>query len=114
NEISKTATIVIRGATQNFLDDAERAIDDGVNIVKAVTRDGRLVAGAGATEMELLKQAFEVFPRTLAENAGLDATQVLSKLYAAHHQDDSGLIGVDIESDIENNTLDASKAGVFD
>ncbi|CAG8545641.1 7316_t:CDS:10 [Cetraspora pellucida] len=135
NEISKTATIVIRGATQNFLDDAERAIDDGVNVVKAVIRDGRLVAGAGATEMELLKrllsfgektpginqhsiksfaEAFEVFPRTLAENAGLDATQVLSKLYAAHHQDDSGLIGVDIESDTENNTLDAFKAGIFD
>ncbi|RIB16193.1 chaperonin-containing T-complex theta subunit Cct8 [Gigaspora rosea] len=135
NETSRTATIVVRGATQNFLDDTERAIDDGVNIVKAVTKDGRLVAGAGATEMELLKrllsfgektpginqhsiksfaEAFEVFPRTLAENAGLDATQILSKLYAAHHQDDSGVIGVDIDSDTENSTLDAFKVGIYD
>jgi T-complex protein 1 subunit theta len=38
------------------LDDIERAIDDGVNIVKVVSRDNRLVPGAGATEMELLKQ----------------------------------------------------------
>ncbi|CAG8556302.1 1929_t:CDS:2 [Acaulospora morrowiae] len=135
NESSKTSTIVVRGATQNHLDDIERAIDDGVNIVKAVTRDGRLVPGAGATEMELTKrllsfgektpginqhsiksfaEALEVFPRTLAENAGLDATQILSKLYAAHHQDDSGVIGVDVESESEECTLDSVKAGILD
>ena len=56
DEKSKTATIVIRGATQNVLDDIERAIDDGVNNVKAITRDPRLVPGASATEMELVKQ----------------------------------------------------------
>ncbi|CAJ0765183.1 23165_t:CDS:1, partial [Entrophospora sp. SA101] len=56
NETTKTATIIIRGATQNHLDDIERAIDGGINIVKAIGRDNRLVPGAGATEMELLKQ----------------------------------------------------------
>ena len=107
NESTKTATLVIRGATQNQLDDIERAIDDGVNVVKAITRDPRLVPGAGATEMQLMErmqtfrektsglaqyaikkysEAFEVIPRTLAENAGLDATQVLSRLYSAHHR----------------------------
>lgn len=38
---SRIATIVIRGATDNFMDDIERAIDDGVNTFKALTRDGR-------------------------------------------------------------------------
>lgn len=104
---TRTSTIVLRGATQNYLDDIERAIDDGVNAVKAVSRDPRLVPGAGATEMQLIErisgiadktpglpqyairkyaEAFEVIPRTLAESAGLNATEVLSRLYSAHQQ----------------------------
>lgn len=105
NEVTRTATLVLRGATQNHLDDVERAVDDGVNVVKAITRDARLVAGAGAAEMALVErisafadktpglaqyairkyaEAFEVIPRTLAESAGLDATEVLARLYTAH------------------------------
>ena len=107
NDTTRTATLVIRGATQNHLDDIERAIDDGVNVVKAITRDPKLVPGAGATEMQLIErisafgektpelsqyaikkyaESFEVIPRTLAESAGLDATEVLASLYAAHHK----------------------------
>ena len=105
--VTRTATIVLRGATQNHLDDVERAIDDGVNVIKAVTRDPRLVPGAGATEMQLVErinafadrtpglpqyairkyaEAFEVIPRTLAESAGLNATEILARLYTAHQQ----------------------------
>jgi T-complex protein 1 subunit theta len=117
-EVTRTATIVLRGATQNHLEDVERAVDDGVNVVKAITRDPRLVPGAGATEVQLavritalgektpnlpqysikkFGEAFEVIPRTLAESAGLDATEVLSRLYAAHHKQDDWDTGVDIE-----------------
>ncbi|KAF2678113.1 t-complex protein-like protein 1 [Lentithecium fluviatile CBS 122367] len=140
NDQTRTATIVLRGATQNHLDDVERAIDDGVNVVKAITRDPRLVPGAGATEMQLIEriksladrtqglsqysirkygEAFEVIPRTLAESAGLDATEVLARLYVAHgaqkgRKDDEWTIGVDIENDDGTGTLDAKEEGILD
>lgn len=135
NEQTRTATLVIRGATQNHLDDIERAVDDGVNVIKAVTRDPRLVPGAGATEMQLVEriqafgdktpglaqysirkygEAFEVIPRTLAESAGIDATEVLSRLYTAHSKRADWTTGVDIENEDNTGTLDAKKKGILD
>lgn len=55
-EENKMATIVLRGSTTASLDDLERAIDDGVNTIKTLCRDGRMVPGAGATEINLAKQ----------------------------------------------------------
>jgi T-complex protein 1 subunit theta len=153
NAVTRTATIVLRGATQNHLDDVERAIDDGVNAVKAITKDPRLVPGAGATEIQLVEkisafadktpglpqyairkyaEAFEVIPRTLAESAGLDATEVLSRLYTAHHrttkaseseESEEGsseeeepywTTGVDLEAGSSTGTLDAVDEGILD
>jgi T-complex protein 1 subunit theta len=102
---SKLATIVLRASTSSVLADLERAVDDGVQAVAAACNDGRLVYGGGAVEMALsvalqqeaeqvpgLEQyalaafgkALEVVPRTLAENAGWNATRVLADLQAAH------------------------------
>ena len=102
---SRVATVVLRGSTENAMDDVERAVDDGVNAYKALAKDSRVVPAGGATEMELahrlaafgrkqtgldqyaiekFARALEVVPRTLAENAGLSATDVVYNLYAAH------------------------------
>lgn len=35
---SRVSTIVTRGATDNYMDDIERAIDDGVNTFKGITK----------------------------------------------------------------------------
>ncbi|KAL4753943.1 hypothetical protein BDW72DRAFT_201172 [Aspergillus terricola var. indicus] len=162
--VTRTSTIVLRGATQNHLDDVERAIDDGVNAVKAITKDPRLVPGAGATEIQLVErisafadrtpglpqhairkyaEAFEVIPRTLAESAGLEATEVLSRLYTAHHRANAGVksagdddeesedseeegssgggdaeaywtTGVDLEGSSSAGTLDTVEEGILD
>ena len=38
------------------MDDVERALDDGINTFKVLTRDGRMLPGGGATEIELARQ----------------------------------------------------------
>lgn len=119
-EKTRTATIVLRGATSNHLDDLERAIDDGVNVIKSLIKDPRLVPGAGSSELELAKRvdlygsglkglsqhavkkfasALEVVPRTLAENAlgGAEGNEVLSRLWAKHEQKGGESWGVDVE-----------------
>ncbi|XP_063954522.1 T-complex protein 1 subunit theta-like [Lytechinus pictus] len=127
------STLVIRGSTENIMDDIERAVDDGVNTYKALTKDNRFVPGAGATEVELAhqlatysetipglaqyavkqySQAFEAMPRALAENAGVKATEVLSKLYAAH-QDGQKNVGFDIEAEGAD-VKDVVEAGIMD
>ncbi|KAG8901493.1 T-complex protein 1 subunit theta [Tulasnella sp. 403] len=133
-EKPRTSTIVLRGATSNLLDDMERAVDDGVNVIKALVKDPRLAAGAGATELELAKRveqygsglkglnqhavrkfatALEVVPSTLAENAGLDATEVISRLYAKHEAESGKAWGVDIENETDG-SLDTAATQIYD
>lgn len=137
--ISRTSTIIIRGATQNSLEDVERAIDDGVNAIKGLLKDNRLLPGAGAIEIELVKlvtqygdktpgllqlaiknyaKAFEVIPRVLAETSGLDSSELLSKLYAAHSSNDENNenlnIGIDIDNETDDGLLNVNDAGIFD
>ncbi|NXT94259.1 TCPQ protein, partial [Anhinga rufa] len=127
------STILIRGSTDNLMDDIERAVDDGVNTFKVLTRDKRLVPGGGATEIELAKQitsygetcpgldqyaikkfaeAFEAIPRALAENSGVKANEVISKLYAVHQEGNKN-VGFDIEAEAAA-LKDMLEAGVLD
>ena len=74
----RLATIMLRASTKNVLMDLQRAVDDGVHACKQICSDGRLVPGAGATEMELAVQI-----RNSADSCpGLDqyAMRVFAKL----------------------------------
>jgi T-complex protein 1 subunit theta len=53
---NKMATIVLRGSTNAMLDDTERAIENGVNTIKSLIKDPRMVAGAGATELYIASE----------------------------------------------------------
>jgi len=129
---SRIATVVIRGSTTNLLDDIERTVDDGVNTFKGMCRDGRFVAGAGAVEMELSKQideysqqclgleqyavkafadAFQVFPKLLAENSGAPGQETVANLRARHQLSGGSVWGFDCATGGE---LDAPEAGVLD
>ncbi len=130
---SRVATVVLRGSTQSAIDDMERAVDDGVNAFKALTKDSRTVPAGGATEIELahrlaaygrkqtgldqyaiqkFAQALEVVPRTLAENAGVNATDCVYNLYAAHANGDVNA-GIDITGENTSTDLGATQ-GIYD
>ena len=51
----KAVTIVIRGASNHVIDEAERSLHDGLCVVRNAIEDGKIVAGGGAPEAELAK-----------------------------------------------------------
>merc|ERR1711977_303328 len=128
------STIVVRASSSNILEDQERAINDGVNVYRALCRDPRLLPGGGATEIELAAQiaaygdslpgleqyavrafaeAFEVVPRSLALNAGHKATEIVSDLYASHAKGDV-TTGVSLEVEGDTPIVDMAAAEIWD
>uniref|UniRef100_A0A0K0DL20 T-complex protein 1 subunit theta n=1 Tax=Angiostrongylus cantonensis TaxID=6313 RepID=A0A0K0DL20_ANGCA len=96
-EKGNVATILIRGSSQSRIDDVERAVDDAINTYKALTKDGKVLPGAGAVEIELARQienygekcpgleqyaikkfayTLETLPKCIAENSGMDVSFV--------------------------------------
>lgn len=117
---NSVSTLVLRGSTDSILDDLERAVDDGVNTYKAMCRDSRIVPGAAATEIELARklkefsfketgldqyaiakfaECFEMVPKTLAENAGLNSMEIISSLYAEHAAGNTK-VGIDLNEGV--------------
>ena len=112
---SKTATIVIRGGAEQFIEEAERSMNDAIMVVRRASKAASIVPGGGAIEMELSKhvrkegmkisgkeqlvvlgfaRALEVIPRTLAQNSALDAIEILNKLRQKHDQEEDCKFGV--------------------
>merc|ERR1712151_955440 len=88
-----------------LLDETERSIHDALCVVRSLVKKKAMIAGGGAPEMEAsLKlqqwartvggvnavcidhyaEALEIIPYTLAENAGLKAVDIVTKLRACH------------------------------
>jgi len=126
----KAVTILIHGGTEHVLDEMERAIKDGLGDVASALREGKVVGGAGAVEIELAKRlreyskslggreqlavdefasSLEFIPLTLAENAGLDPIDVLTELKAAHENEKYA--GINIFS---GKVEDSLRAGIIE
>ena len=127
----KAVTILIRGGTEHVIDEIKRAMDDAIGDIAASIKNGKVVAGAGAPEIELARNlrlfaeslsgreqlavkafadAIEVIPKTLAENAGLDPIDIIAEMKSAH---DKGRkwAGIDVFS---GKVIDAWKDGVIE
>jgi thermosome len=127
----KAVTILCRGGTNHVVDELKRSMTDAIGDVAAALKVGKVVAGAGAPEIEVSKglrkyadslsgreqlavlafaDAMEVIPRTLAENAGIDPIDILTELKAAHDKKQKWA-GVDV---FKGKVMDAWAAGVLE
>ncbi|MGA2913431.1 MAG: thermosome subunit alpha [Methanoregula sp.] len=127
----KAVSIIVRGGTEHVVDELERAIHDALMVVSVVVEGKKVVAGGGAPETELSLQlrryasqeggrvqlaieafaaALEVIPRTLAENAGLDAIDILVGIRAAHEAGKK-TFGLDVDA---GKPADMLKAGIVE
>jgi thermosome len=127
----KAVSIIVRGGTEHVVDELERAIHDALMVVSVVVEGKKIVAGGGAPETELSLQlrryasqeggrvqlaieafaaALEVIPKSLAENAGLDAIDMLVAIRAAHEAGKKNF-GLDV---YEGKPVDMLKAGVVE
>ena len=118
---TKTSTIILRGGADQFIQEAERSLNDAIMIVRRAMKAEHIVPGGGAIDLELSRhlrdyanslatkekyavnayaKALEVIPRTLSDNAGLDSNEILNKLRKLHFSDENGKnFGVDVDSD---------------
>ncbi len=101
----KAVTILLRGGTDHVTDEAERALKDALKVLFTAVQDGKIVAGGGAAEIEIglglnrlaskiggreqlaieaFAKSLDIIPRSLAENAGLSAIDLLVHAKSEH------------------------------
>ncbi len=106
-ENPKAVSILIYSGAEHVADEVERALDDALRVVGVVIEDGKIVAGGGSPEMEIATRlrkyattyggreqlaimayadALEEIPKGIAENAGLDAINIIMELRTRHNK----------------------------
>lgn len=100
----EACTVVLRGATEQGLDEAERSLHDALSVLSQTTKETKTVLGGGCSEMimsravdqtaanetgkkslaiEAFARALRQLPTILADNAGFDSSELVSKLRSA-------------------------------
>merc|ERR1719478_1583405 len=110
----ETCTVVLRGASTHVLDEAERSLHDALCVLSRTVRETRTIPGGGCCEtrmaraidsevpntpgkkalaMEGFARALRALPAIIADNGGFDASELVTRLRAAHArgQDTAGL-----------------------
>ncbi len=128
----RSVAILIRAGLERMVDEAERAMHDALSVVADVVEYNKVVAGGGAIESEIAKvirpyatkvggreqlaieafaDAIEIVPKTLAENAGLEAIDILVGLRSAHQKPRGHLMGVNV---FTGKIMDMRESGVIE
>ncbi|ESQ26323.1 MAG: thermosome, archaeal [uncultured Acidilobus sp. OSP8] len=101
----RSVTILIRGANDMLLDEAERNLNDVLHGLRNIMREPKILGGGGAPEVELalrlrefaatvggkeqlaieaFADALETIPSVLAESAGMDPLDAVMQLRSLH------------------------------
>ena len=117
---AKSATILLRGGSAQYIEESARSLNDAIMVVRRALAHSSVVAGGGAIEMRLSKflraqslgmegkeqliigefaKALEVIPRTVADNAGFDSTDIMNRLRYKHATEPEGWWGVDVANE---------------
>merc|ERR1719446_49496 len=101
----KTVSLLCKASNKLVLDESERSLHDALCVLRCLVKKRFLTPGGGAPEMQLayelgkwantlegmqqycvreFAEAMEIVPYTLAENAGLNAIQVVTELRNRH------------------------------
>ena len=112
----EACTIVLRGMSQHLLDEAERSVHDAICVISQTIGETRTVLGAGCSEfvmaraveeaakttpgkkqlaMQAFANALKMIPTVIADNAGLDSNDLVTRLAAEHYKGNS-TFGLDI------------------
>lgn len=118
--LGEACTVVLRGATQQILDEAERSLHDALCVLTQTVKETRIVYGGGCSEMlmadavqklamttagkeaeaiEAFARALRQLPTTIADNGGYDSTDLVSKLRALHAEGNQ-TAGLDMEKGV--------------
>ena len=122
----KAVSILIRAGIEHVVDEAERMINDALHVVKAAMENPYVLAGGGASEIELAKRlrtfassiggreqlaieiyanALESIPKTLVENAGYNPVDLLVELRSKHETDSGVHFGINIDAGVPDNMM---------
>lgn len=103
----EACTIVIRGATGQIIEEAERSLHDALCVLAATVKETRTVYGGGCSETLMATAVFKLasetpgkeavaidafgrallaLPTCIADNAGYDSAELVSQLRAEHNQ----------------------------
>ncbi|XP_050702840.1 T-complex protein 1 subunit beta-like [Eriocheir sinensis] len=116
-KMGEACTVVLRGATTQILEEAERSLHDALCVLTQTVKETRVVYGGGCSEtlmaravqeaathmpgkealaMESFAKALLTIPITISDNAGFDSAQLLSELRAGH-ADGGDTLGLNME-----------------
>merc|ERR1712008_102304 len=111
-KLGEACSIVLRGATEQILDEAERSIHDALCVLTSTVKETKTVYGGGCSEMlmanavmeaaattpgkEAFAKALSELPTAIAENGGFDSAQLVSELRALHKQNKTTM-GLDMK-----------------